>query len=86
MAKLVILRRRTCLVLAMVLLDGRQLEKIADGVFFTRDLVNEPSNILTTTEFASRLEGLKDLGVEVEVLEEGAPAVALAGDSGCMAV
>ncbi|WP_425053703.1 leucyl aminopeptidase [Psychromarinibacter sp. S121] len=43
---------------------------LAEGVFFTRDLVNEPSNILTTTEFAARLEGLKDLGVEVEVLEE----------------
>jgi len=23
---------------------------IADGVFFTRDLVNEPANVLTTTE------------------------------------
>ncbi|WP_226780594.1 leucyl aminopeptidase [Oceaniglobus trochenteri] len=44
----------------------------ADGVFFTRDLVNAPSNVLTTTEFASQLEGLRDLGVEVEVLEEDA--------------
>ncbi|MGV6889386.1 leucyl aminopeptidase [Rhodophyticola sp. SM2404] len=43
---------------------------VADGVFFTRDLINEPSNVLTTTEFATRLEGLKELGVEVEVLEE----------------
>ncbi|WP_172295723.1 leucyl aminopeptidase [Pseudoruegeria sp. HB172150] len=43
---------------------------LAEGVFFTRDLVNEPSNILTTTEFANRLQGLSDLGVEVEVLEE----------------
>ncbi|SFJ54594.1 leucyl aminopeptidase [Jannaschia pohangensis] len=42
----------------------------AEGIFLTRDLVNEPSNILTTTEFATRLEGLRDLGVEVEVLEE----------------
>ncbi|WP_371154435.1 leucyl aminopeptidase [Jannaschia sp. 2305UL9-9] len=42
----------------------------AEGVFLTRDLVNEPSNVLTTTEFAKRLEGLRDLGVEVEVLEE----------------
>ncbi len=39
-------------------------------MFFTRDLVNMPSNILTTTEFAAQLQGLKDLGVEVEVLEE----------------
>ena len=43
---------------------------LAEGVFFTRDLVNEPSNVLTTVEFAARLEGLRALGVEVEVLEE----------------
>ncbi|PWJ21053.1 leucyl aminopeptidase [Jannaschia seohaensis] len=42
----------------------------AEGVFLTRDLVNEPSNVLTTTEFAARLEALRDLGCEVEVLEE----------------
>ena len=42
----------------------------AEGVFFTRDLVSEPANVLTTTEFATRLEGLRELGVEVEVLEE----------------
>ena len=42
----------------------------AAGVFFTRDLVNEPSNILTTTEFANRLVALKDLGVKVRVMEE----------------
>ncbi|NCW04006.1 MAG: leucyl aminopeptidase [Rhodobacteraceae bacterium] len=43
---------------------------IVDGVHFTRDLTNEPSNILTTTEFANRLVALKDHGVEVEVLDE----------------
>ncbi|MEJ6391664.1 leucyl aminopeptidase [Gymnodinialimonas sp. 2305UL16-5] len=43
---------------------------VAEGVVFTRDLVNEPSNILTTQEFADRLEAMKDLGLEVEVLEE----------------
>lgn len=43
---------------------------IAEGVFFTRDLVSEPANVLTTTEFADRLQALTDLGVEVEVLEE----------------
>ena len=46
------------------------LAAVAAGVFFTRDLVNEPANVLTTTEFAARLEGLRDLGVEVEILEE----------------
>ncbi|MFZ7090402.1 leucyl aminopeptidase [Primorskyibacter sp. 2E233] len=43
---------------------------VAQGVFFTRDLVSEPANVLTTTEFAGRLEALGDLGVQVEVLEE----------------
>ncbi len=43
---------------------------VAEGVFFTRDLVSEPANVLTTTEFAARLQALSDLGVEVEVLEE----------------
>jgi leucyl aminopeptidase len=42
----------------------------AEALFFTRDLVNEPANILTTFEFAERLKGLSDLGVAVEVLEE----------------
>jgi len=28
---------------------------IADGVFMTRDLVNEPANVLTTSEFAARI-------------------------------
>ena len=40
------------------------------GVFLTRDLVWEPANVLTTTEFANRLVELRALGVEVEVLEE----------------
>ena len=47
-----------------------EVTALAEGVFFTRDLVNEPSNVLTTTEFADRLVALKDLGVKVEVLEE----------------
>ncbi len=43
---------------------------LAEGVFMTRDLVTEPSNVLTTTEFAARVEGLADLGLEIEILEE----------------
>ncbi|MCB6177286.1 leucyl aminopeptidase [Rhodobacter sp. Har01] len=46
------------------------LMALAEGVCFTRDLVNEPANVLTTQDFAERLLGLRDLGVEVEVLEE----------------
>ncbi|WP_204114095.1 leucyl aminopeptidase [Shimia biformata] len=43
---------------------------VAEGVFFTRDLVNEPANVLTTTEFAARLKDMTALGLKVEVLEE----------------
>lgn len=43
---------------------------VAEGVFFTRDLVNEPANILTTDDFAARLAGMQELGLEVEILEE----------------
>ena len=43
---------------------------LASGVFFTRDLVNAPSNVLTTIEFADQLAALSELGMKVEVLEE----------------
>ncbi|WP_170348939.1 leucyl aminopeptidase [Ruegeria atlantica] len=43
---------------------------VADGVRMTRDLTNEPANVLTTTEFADRLAEMAELGLEVEVLEE----------------
>ncbi len=43
---------------------------LAEGVFFTRDLVNEPANVLTTTDFADRLKAMEELGLTVEVLEE----------------
>ncbi|NOE25721.1 leucyl aminopeptidase [Ruegeria sp. HKCCD6157] len=46
------------------------LYAIADGVRMTRDLTNEPANVLTTTEFADRLVEMQELGLEVEVLEE----------------
>jgi leucyl aminopeptidase len=43
---------------------------VAEGVFFTRDLVNEPANILTTHDFAARLAAMHELGLDVEILEE----------------
>ncbi|WP_417270532.1 leucyl aminopeptidase [Celeribacter sp.] len=52
--------------------DAASVTALAEGVFFTRDLVTEPANVLTTTEFAARLEALTALGVEVEVLDEKA--------------
>ena len=46
------------------------LAALSEGIFFTRDLVNEPANILTTDDFAARLAGMQELGLEVEILEE----------------
>ena len=54
---------------------------LAEGVFFTRDLVNEPANRLTTDEFAARLAAMQDLGLEVEILGEDALR-----DRGCHAL
>lgn len=47
-----------------------ELEAIAQGTLLARDLVNEPSNILTPPEFAKRAKQLTKLGVKVEVLSE----------------
>ncbi|NCO86274.1 MAG: leucyl aminopeptidase [Rhodobacterales bacterium] len=46
------------------------LAALCEGVFFTRDLVNEPANILTTDDFAARLAAMQDIGLDVEILEE----------------
>lgn len=50
--------------------EARPLAALAEGVFFTRDLVNEPANVLTTDDFAARLAAMQELGLEVEILEE----------------
>ncbi|WP_373635480.1 leucyl aminopeptidase [Yoonia sp. SS1-5] len=46
------------------------LAAVAEGVFFTRDLTNEPANILTTDDFAARLAAMQELGLDVEILDE----------------
>lgn len=56
----------------------------AEGVVLTRDLVNEPANVLTTVEFAKRLGELSKLGVKVEVLDE--PALEKLGMRALLAV
>ncbi|HLZ82035.1 MAG TPA: leucyl aminopeptidase [Caulobacteraceae bacterium] len=48
----------------------KRLSSLADGVIFARDLVSEPANILYPEEFARRVKGLTDLGLEVEILGE----------------
>lgn len=51
-------------------IDTADLTALAEGVFFCRDLVNAPANVLTTTSYAERLQALSEHGLEVEVLEE----------------
>jgi leucyl aminopeptidase len=46
------------------------LEPTVDAVFFTRDLVSEPANVLYPVEFARRASELSKLGVKVEILGE----------------
>ena len=46
------------------------LNAVAEGVFLARDLVTEPPNVLYPETFAKRCLKLKDLGVEVTVLDE----------------
>jgi len=43
---------------------------IAKGTFMTRDLVNAPANVLTTTAFADQLAEMSAIGLKVEVLNE----------------
>jgi leucyl aminopeptidase len=43
-------------------------DAVATGVHFARDLVNEPSNILTPIEFANRLRGTGKNGLQIEIL------------------
>ena len=50
--------------------EAAPMAAVAEGVFFTRDLVNEPANVLTTHDFAARLAAMHELGLEVEILEE----------------
>ena len=43
---------------------------LIEGITLTRDLTNEPSNILTTEEFSKRLESLSKFGLKIKILEE----------------
>lgn len=43
---------------------------IANGVFYARDLVNEPSNVLYPKAYANRIQKLRQYGLKVEVLGE----------------
>lgn len=46
----------------------RSHSDVIEGVFFTRDLISEPANILTPAEFADRLVTFKEHAIDVTVL------------------
>ena len=46
------------------------LSPVANGITLARDLVNEPPNVLSPEEFASRVAALAETGLNVEVLDE----------------
>ena len=48
----------------------RPLEQTAQAVFFTRDLISEPPNVIYPETLAAEVEKLTKLGVKVEVLDE----------------
>ena len=48
------------------------LEKVAEGVLLARDLVSEPPNVLYPETLAREAEGLRSLGLEVELLDQEA--------------
>ena len=45
----------------------KNLSALEQGIFFTRDLVSEPGNILNPDEYAKRLSGLKKYGLKVTI-------------------
>jgi len=46
------------------------LASLADAIFFSRDLVSEPPNVLHPESYAQRIKALESLGLEVEILGE----------------
>ena len=47
-----------------------QYEPLQTGICTARDLVNEPANILGPDEYAKRIAAMKDLGLEIDILDE----------------
>lgn len=50
--------------------DVAQAISISSSVNYTRELVNEPANILNSESFAKSILGLKKKGLDIKVLEE----------------
>ena len=50
--------------------DFNRYASISEGVFYARDLVNEPSNVLFPKAYAQRIQKLRQHGLKIEVLGE----------------
>ncbi|CAP18618.1 Putative aminopeptidase [Candidatus Phytoplasma mali] len=48
----------------------KQVQAICEGVNLTKELVNEPANILGTEEFVEKIKKLEKLNVKVQVLDK----------------
>jgi len=48
------------------------LKALGEAIYFSRDLVSEPPNVLYPAEFAKRVKALESLGLDVEILDEEA--------------
>lgn len=46
------------------------IEAVTEGVHLARDLINEPTNILTTEEFKNRASQLAEFGVKMKILDK----------------
>ncbi|MCC3859958.1 leucyl aminopeptidase [Pseudemcibacter aquimaris] len=46
------------------------MDRVADGVFWARDLVTEPGNVVYPESYAAQIKELTNMGIEVEVLDE----------------
>jgi leucyl aminopeptidase len=46
------------------------LDRVADGVYFTRDLVSEPGNVKHPESIAADIRSLSSVGIDVEILGE----------------
>ena len=46
------------------------LDRVADGVFLTRDVVSEPANVIHPESLAEECKTLAEIGVDVEILGE----------------
>ena len=50
--------------------NNRRFKALEEGIFFTKDLVSEPGNILHPDEYAKRIKVLKKFGLKINIYDE----------------